>query len=157
MTDLNFNESKASSLLYLREDKVKQALNNFFTVSKNFERIILERIDDNRLGIADIKCLLIINLNPGITFNELIDNLDISKQSLNRVLKILIKNNFIVQKINNDDARKKNLYLSLDANTQLNKVLNPILKDIARAFHKSGSSSVQGLNQIFNQLLIYDR
>ena len=81
MTDLNFNESKASSLLYLREDKVKQALNNFFTVSKNFERIILERIDDNRLGIADIKCLLIINLNPGITFNELIDNLDISKQS----------------------------------------------------------------------------
>ena len=156
MTDLNFNESKPSSLLYLREDKVKQALNNFFAVSKNFERIILERISDNKLGIADVKCLLIINLNPGLTFNELMDNLDISKQSLNRVLKVLIKNNFIIQKINDDDARKKNLYLSSDANTQLNEILNPILKDISKAFQKSGSSSVQGLNQIFNQLSIYD-
>ena len=156
MSDLSFNESKASSLLYLREDKVKQALNNFFTVVKNFERIILERIDDNKLGIADIKCLLIINLNPGITFNELMSNLDISKQSLNRVLKVLIKNNFISQEINNDDARKKNLYLSSEASVQLNVVLNPILNDIAKVFQKSGSTSVQGLNQIFNLLLSYD-
>ena len=157
MSDLSFNESKATSLLYLREDKVKQALNNFFTLVKNFERIILDRIDDNKLGIADIKCLLIINLNPGITFNELMSNLDVSKQSLNRVLKVLIKNNFISQEINNDDARKKNLYLSSEASIQLNLVLNPILNDIAKVFQKSGSNSVQGLNQIFNLLLLYDK
>ena len=157
MTDLNINESKASSLLYLREDKVKQVLNHFFSITKNFERIILERIDDNKLGIADIKCLLIISLNPGITFNELMNNLDISKQSLNRVLKVLIKNNFIVQKINNNDARKKNLYLSLEANIHLNEALSPILKDIAKAFQKSGANSVNGLNQIFNQLSLYDK
>ena len=89
MSDLNFNNSKGSPLLYLREDKVKESLNTFFNVSKNFEKIITDKINNNTFGIADIRCLLIINLSPGIIFNELMEELDISKQSLNRVLKKL--------------------------------------------------------------------
>ena len=103
----------------------------------NFEKIITDKINNNTFGIADIRCLLIINLNPGLIFNELIVELDISKQSLNRVLKKLIHNNFIIQKINSEDARKKNLYLSNQTNKMLDSILEPILKDIAEAFQKS--------------------
>ena len=42
MSDLNYNGPKGSPLLYLREDKVKESLNTFFNVSKNFEKIIWE-------------------------------------------------------------------------------------------------------------------
>ena len=153
MSDLNFNNLKGSPLLYLREDKVKESLNTFFNVSKNFEKIITDNINNDEFGIADIRCLLIINLNPGIIFNELMEKLGISKQSLNRVLKKLIQNNFIVQKINSEDARKKNLYLSNQTNRMLDNILEPILKDISEAFQKSGSNSVYGFNQIINNIV----
>ena len=157
MTDLNFNESKTASLLYLREDKIKKSLNSFFDISKYFEKVILNRMEENRFGIADIKCFLIISLNPGIIFNQLMNELDVSKQSLNRVLKKLINEKLIIQKINNDDARKKNLYLSNEANDILNQILQPLIINISKAFQNSGSNSVQGFNQIIEQLLQYEK
>ena len=152
MSDLNINGAKSSALLYLRDDRIKVSLNSFFTVSKIFEKSILLKIDNSKLGIADIRCLLLISLKPGITFNELISNLDITKQSLNRVLKVLIKENFIMQKANKEDGRKKNLFLTENANTILNKILKPAMDKLSHAFLKSGSNSVQGLNQIFINL-----
>ena len=153
MADLNYNEHKGSPLLYLREDKVKQSLNMFFNVSKNFERIILEKIEGDIFGIADIRCLLIINLNPGIIFNQLMEELDVSKQSLNRVLKKLIKDKYIIQKINSKDGRKKNLFLSNQTNKVLDNILEPLVNEISNVFQKSGSNSVQGFNQIITNIL----
>ena len=153
MSDLNYNENKGSPLLYLREDKVKQSLNMFFNVSKNFERIILEKIEGDIFGIADIRCLLIINLNPGIIFNQLMEELDVSKQSLNRVLKKLIKDKYIIQKINSKDGRKKNLFLSNQTNKVLDNILEPLVNEISNVFQKSGSNSVQGFNQIITNIL----
>ena len=79
-------------------------------------------------------------------------NLDITKQSLNRVLKVLIEKNFILQKTNTKDARKKNLYLTDSANNLLNKVLKPSMEKLSSAFLKSGTNSVHGLNQILTNL-----
>ena len=152
MSDLNTAANKSSSLLYLRDDKIKLSLYEFFSVNKFFEKSILSKIEKTNLGIADIKCLLLINLNPGITFNELMINLDITKQSLNRVLKVLIEKNFISQKTNSEDARKKNLYLTDSANSLLNKVLKPSMEKLSSAFLKSGTNSVQGLSQILSNL-----
>ena len=152
MSDLNASVNKSSSLLYLRDDKIKLSLYEFFSVNKFFEKSILSKIEKKNLGIADIKCLLLINLNPGITFNELMINLDITKQSLNRVLKVLIEKNFILQKTNTKDARKKNLYLTDSANSLLNKVLKTSMEKLSSAFLKSGTNSVHGLNQILSNL-----
>ena len=152
MSDLNASANKSSSLLYLRDDKIKLSLYEFFSVNKFFEKSILSKIEKTNLGIADIKCLLLISLNPGITFNELMINLDITKQSLNRVLKVLIEKNFISQKTNTEDARKKNLYLTDSANSLLNKVLKPSMDKLSSAFLKSGTNSVQGLSQILSNL-----
>lgn len=153
VSDLNITANKSSSLLYLRDDKIKLSLYEFFSINKFFEKSILSKIEKTNLGIADIKCLLLISLNPGITFNELMVNLDITKQSLNRVLKVLIKKNFILQKTNTQDARKKNLHLTDSANTMLNKILKPSIEKLSSAFLKSGINSVQGLNQILSNLI----
>ena len=70
-----------------------------------------------------------------------------------RQLKKLIHKNFIIQKINSEDARKKNLYLPNQTSRMLDNILEPILKDISEAFQKSGSNSVQGFNQIINNII----
>ena len=153
MADLNTSNSKASSLLYLREDRIKISLNNFFEANRIFEKEIFNNLDDEGLGIADIRCLLIINLNPGIIFNELLNILDIRKQSLNRVLRSLLKEKFIIQKINSDDGRKKNLYLTDTAKDKLNNVIKPLIDRLSKSYVKSGANAVQGFNIVVNSLI----
>ena len=152
VADLNTSNSKVSSLLYLREDRIKISLNNFFEANRIFEKEIFNNLDDEELGIADIRCLLIINLNPGIIFNELLNILDIRKQSLNRVLRILLKEKFIIQKINSDDGRKKNLYLTDIAKDKLNDVIKPLVDKLSKSYVKSGANAVQGFNMVVNSL-----
>ncbi len=153
MTDLNNDTHKGSPLLYLRDDKLKETLNNFFLVYKNFENQILENANDHNFGIADIRCILVILLYPGITFNELMIRLGITKQSLNRVLKILISEKMVVQEINVKDKRMKNLFLSEASKKIINSLVNPTIKEISRAFQKSGSEAVNGFNQTFSNLI----
>ena len=152
MADLNTSSNKASSLLYLREDRIKISLNNFFEANRIFEKEIFNNLDDEQLGMADIRCLLIINLNPGIIFNELLNILDIRKQSLNRVLRSLLKEKFIIQKINSDDGRKKNLYLTDTAKDKLNNVIKPLIDRLSKSYVKSGANAVQGFNMVVNSL-----
>lgn len=153
VADLNTSNSKASSLLYLREDRIKISLNNFFEANRIFEKEIFNNLDDEQLGMADIRCLLIINLNPGIIFNELLNILDIRKQSLNRVLRSLLKEKFIIQKINSDDGRKKNLYLTDTAKDKLNNVIKPLIDRLSKSYIKSGANAVQGFNMVVNSLI----
>tara|TARA_B100000902_G_C27311851_1_gene918901 strand:- start:349 stop:825 length:477 start_codon:yes stop_codon:yes gene_type:complete len=153
VADLNTSNSKASSLLYLREDRIKISLNNFFEANRIFEKEIFNNLDDEQLGMADIRCLLIINLNPGIIFNELLNILDIRKQSLNRVLRSLLKEKFIIQKINSDDGRKKNLYLTDVARNKLNDVIKPLIDRLSKSYIKSGANAVQGFNMVVNSLI----
>ena len=153
VADLNTSSNKASSLLYLREDRIKISLNNFFEANRIFEKEIFNNLDDEQLGMADIRCLLIINLNPGIIFNELLNILDIRKQSLNRVLRSLLKEKFIIQKINSDDGRKKNLYLTDVAKEKLNDVIKPLIDKLSKSYVKSGANAVQGFNMVVNSLI----
>ncbi len=153
MADLNTSNNKASSLLYLREDRIKISLNNFFEANRIFEKEIFNNLDDEQLGMADIRCLLVINLNPGIIFNELLNILDIRKQSLNRVLRGLLKEKFIIQKINSDDGRKKNLYLTDTATDKLNNVIKPLIDRLSKSYVKSGANAVQGFNMVVNSLI----
>ena len=153
VADLNTSSNKASSLLYLREDRIKISLNNFFEANRIFEKEIFNNLDDEQLGMADIRCLLIINLNPGIIFNELLNILDIRKQSFNRVLRSLLKEKFIIQKINSDDGRKKNLYLTDTAKDKLNNVIKPLIDRLSKSYVKSGANAVQGFNMVVNSLI----
>ena len=152
MADLNTSSNKSLSLLYLREDRIKNSLNNFFEVHRLFEKEILSQLENETLGVADIRCLLIININPGITFNQLLKSLDIRKQSLNRVLRILVKENYIIQKINTEDARKKNLFTTDKANKVLNETIKPLINKLSNSYVKSGANSVHGFNQVVNFL-----
>ena len=62
-------------------------------------------------GPAHLRALNLIERNPGINLGELIFRLKVTKQSLNRVLRDLIKSKMIKQIQDEADTRKKNLFL----------------------------------------------
>ena len=62
--------------------------------------------------------------NPGINLGELIFKLKVTKQSLNRVLRDLIRSKMIKQIQDENDTRKKNLFLDKDGKIFFDTVYN---------------------------------
>ncbi|HEX4408652.1 MAG TPA: MarR family transcriptional regulator [Xanthobacteraceae bacterium] len=63
-------------------------------------------------GRAHHRVLHFVNRNPGMKVAELLDVLKITKQSLGRVLKLLIDQGYVVQKEGANDRRQRLLYVS---------------------------------------------
>ncbi|WP_244472884.1 MarR family transcriptional regulator [Methylobacterium sp. Leaf100] len=61
-------------------------------------------------GRAHHRVLHFVDRYPGLTIAELLDILRITKQSLNRVLKDLIEQDYIVQKTGTSDRRQRLLF-----------------------------------------------
>lgn len=61
-------------------------------------------------GRAHHRVLHFVNRKPGLTIAELLDILQITKQSLNRVLKELIETGFIEQQPGRSDRRMRHLF-----------------------------------------------
>jgi DNA-binding MarR family transcriptional regulator len=61
-------------------------------------------------GRAHHRVLHFVNRRPGMTIAELLDILQITKQSLNRVLKQLLAQNFVEARMGDKDRRQRLLY-----------------------------------------------
>ena len=65
----------------------------------------------NFLVLHILRALNLIESNPGISLGELIYKLKITKQSINRVIRDLLKSKMIKQLKDDADTRKKNYIL----------------------------------------------
>jgi DNA-binding MarR family transcriptional regulator len=63
-----------------------------------------------RFGRAHHRVLHFVNRNPGLTIAELLDILQITKQSLNRVLKELLDQDYVESRAGLKDRRQRLLY-----------------------------------------------
>src|SRR5437763_13877338 len=63
-------------------------------------------------GRAHHRVLHFVNRNPGMKVAELLDVLKITKQSLGRVLKQLVDEDYVLQKAGAQDRRQRLLYLT---------------------------------------------
>src|SRR6187401_2071258 len=63
-----------------------------------------------RFGRAHHRVLHFVNRNPGMKVAELLDTLRITKQSLDRVLKQLVDEGYVLQKEGANDRRQRLLY-----------------------------------------------
>lgn len=81
----------------------------FFFAYRDFvagpDRILTEF----NFGRAHHRVLHFVDRNPGLTIAELLDILQITKQSLNRVLKELVETDFIEVRTGQEDRRQRHL------------------------------------------------
>lgn len=65
-----------------------------------------------KFGRAHHRVIHFVYRKPGLTVAELLDILQITKQSLAKVLKQLIETGYISQETNSDDRRQRHLYVT---------------------------------------------
>src|SRR5882672_4493450 len=71
-----------------------------------------EILDKFGFGRAHHRVLHFVNRNPGMKVAELLDILRITKQSLGRVLKQLVDEDYVLQKEGENDRRQRLLYVT---------------------------------------------
>ena len=78
-------------LLYLKDTQLKQLIEKLFTSYRESFSDAKKTLDKYSIGIAHHKVLHLLSMYKGITISDLLKKLKVTKQSLNRVLKDLIK------------------------------------------------------------------
>ena len=89
----------------------------------------------------------------GISISELLKKLKITKQSLNRVLKDLIKLDIIIFKKDDQDTRVKHLYLNDRGKKIFNEIFEIQKKRIYNALLKSSSEEVINFDSVLKKII----
>ena len=94
-----------------------------------------------------------ISLYEGISISELLKKLKITKQSLNRVLKDLIKLNIIIFKKDGNDTRVKHVFLTDSGIKLFNEIFSIQKKRIYKAFLNSNSEEVISFDNVLKKII----
>ena len=88
-----------------------------------------------------------------ISISELLKRLKVTKQSLNRVLKDLIKLDIIFFKKDDQDTRVKHIFLNEKGKQLFNEIFSVQKKRIYRAFLNSKSEEVLFFDNVLKKII----
>ena len=140
-------------LLYLKDEQIKDFIQLLFYAYRETFSDPKEVLAKKFFGLAHLRSLNLIERNPGISLGELMFKLKVTKQSLNRVLRDLITSKMIKQIKDENDTRKKNLYLDKEGKVFFETVYNTQKKRIFNALKKSNSDSVIKFKDVLKKII----
>ena len=129
-------------LLYLKDDQLKEFIEKISMSYRETFSDAKKVLNKYSIGVAHHKVINLISLYDGITISELLKKLKITKQSLNRVLKDLIKIEVVDFKKDKKDTRLKHVYLNDKGTKLFNEVFDIQKKRIYNALLTSSSNEV---------------
>ena len=140
-------------LLYLKDEQIKEFIQLLYYAYRETFSDPKEILSKKFFGPAHLRALNLIERNPGINLGELIFKLKVTKQSLNRVLRDLIKTKMIKQIQDDEDTRKKNLYLDKEGKIFFEAVYNKQKKRIFNALKNSNPESVIKFKEVLKKII----
>ena len=140
-------------LLYLKDEQLKQLIEKIFVSYRETFSDPREILSKKFFGPAHLRALHLIESNPGINLGELIFKLKVTKQSLNRVLRDLIKTRMIRQIQDEKDTRKKKLFLDKEGKAFFELVYRKQKKRIFNALKSSEPESVIKFKEVLKKII----
>ena len=140
-------------LLYLKDDQLKEFIEKIFVSYRETFSDAKKILDKYSIGVAHHKVIHLLSLYEGITISELLKKLKVTKQSLNRVLKDLIKLKAIEFKKDKKDTRLKHVYLSEKGLKLFEEVFSMQKKRIYKALLNSNSKEVLNFNNVLKKII----
>jgi DNA-binding MarR family transcriptional regulator len=140
-------------LLYLKDSQLKELIEKLFIAYRETFSDSKKILNKFSLGLAHHKVIHLISSHKGITISELLKKLKITKQSLNRVLKDLVKLEIIDFKKGNRDSRLKHVYLNEKGNKIFDEIFFMQKKRIHKALLNSSSKEVLSFNNVIKKII----
>ena len=140
-------------LLYLKDDQLKEFIEKIFMSYRESFGDAKKTLDKHSIGIAHHKVIHLLSIYNGITISNLLKKLKVTKQSLNRVLKDLIKLDAISFKKDNKDTRLKHIFLSKKGEALFNEIFSDQKKRIYKALLNSTPEEVLFFDNVLKKII----
>ena len=140
-------------LLYIKDDQLKGLIEKLFVSYRETFSDSKKILDKYSIGVAHQKTIHLLSMYEGISITELLKKLKVSKQSLNRVLKDLIKMNIILFKKDEQDTRIKHIFLNDKGKKIFNEIFITQKKRIYNALLRSSSEEVINFDNVLKKII----
>ena len=142
-----------SDLLYLKDEQIKDFIEKIFYAYKEIYSDPKKVLKKYSFGTAHHRAIHLIERHEGLTVSDLLNKLKITKQSLNRVLRYLIKNKTILIKKGEVDSRQRQIFLNEKGKKLFNEIFLEQKKRIYNAFKNSDSDSVIKFRNVLSKII----
>ncbi len=140
-------------LLYLKDDQLKGLIEKLFVSYRETFSDSKNILDKYSIGIAHHKVIHLLSMYNGISISDLLKRLKVTKQSLNRVIKDLIKLEAISFTKNEQDLRIKHIFLNEKGKKIFNAIFEIQKKRIYKALLNSKSEEVLNFDSVLNKII----
>ena len=140
-------------LLYLKDDQIKDFIEKIFYAYRETYSDPKEILKKYSFGTAHHRAIHLIERYEGLTVSDLLNKLKITKQSLNRVLRDLIKNKSILVKKGEVDSRQRQIFLNEKGKKLFEEIFFKQKKRIYDAFRNSDADSVIKFRNVLSKII----
>src|SRR4029434_10166289 len=147
-------ESKTpANPLFLREEELRHGIELMFYAYRDFTFESDQQLKRYKLGRAHHRAMYLLGRHPGQTVGHLLSILKVTKQSISRVLKDLLEQEYVEQKSGPRRRREVRLWIP-ERGIKLEKELTERQSQrFARAYRETGADAVEGFRKVLLGLL----
>jgi DNA-binding MarR family transcriptional regulator len=139
--------------LFLREEELRYSIELMFFAYRDFTGEADAMLESCDLGRAHHRVIYFVGRHPGINVSELLAILNITKQSLSRVLSKLIEDGYVEQEQGTTDKRQRLLSLTQKGRSLEHDVTLIQRQRFAQAFKSVSGESVTGFLAVMEAML----
>ncbi|MCG8356974.1 MAG: MarR family transcriptional regulator [Kiloniellales bacterium] len=139
--------------LFLREEELRQGIELLFFAYRDFTAEPDRILARYGFGRAHHRVIYFVGRHPSITVSELLGILNITKQSLSRVLGQLVREGFVSQRPGPQDRRQRLLTLTEKGFALERELSENQRARIARAYRAAGAEAVEGFRKVMLSLI----
>ena len=140
-------------LLYLKDDQLKELIEKLFISYRETFSDSKKVLNKYSIGLAHQKVIHLLSMYEGISISELLKRLKVTKQSLNRVLKDLIKIEAIIFKKDQQDTRVKHIFLNEKGKKIFKEIFEVQKKRIYNALLNSSAEEVINFDNVLKKII----
>lgn len=145
-------DSGSPGPLYLRDRDLEESLDLLSEIARRLSGTARSVLEAKGYGMAHFRVLLALQNHAGSPVAELLDRLDIRKQSLHRVLKPLLDDGLVESRVGEKDRRQRLLALSPQGAKLVDELTGDARAELADAFRRAGPAAVAGFRSVLLNL-----
>jgi DNA-binding MarR family transcriptional regulator len=147
------NTTRSEQLLFLTDDQLRQGIELMFFAYRGFTADPDRILEERQYGRAHHRAIHFINRRPGLTVNELLEILGVTKQSLNRVLRQLVDDGLVESRVGLADRRQRNLVLTERGRALEQELSAAQRRRMRAAFSQAGPEAVAGFRKVLEAMI----
>lgn len=152
----NLRGPSGESLLFLTDEQLSKGIEAMFFAYRGFTADPDRILEKKNYGRAHHRAIHFINRSQATTVNNLLAILGVTKQSLNRVLRTLIKDELVESRVGTRDKRERNLFLTPKGEALEKELSEAQRKRMRAAFREAGPEAVAGFRTVLEAMMDED-